>query len=338
MRYYGGIDLHSTNSVVVVSDERDRIVFKKRLPNVLDVIVTALEPYRAALRGLVVESTYNWYWLVDGLQDSGYAVHLANTVALKQYSGLKYADDGDDAAWLAHLLRVGLLAECYICPRETRGTRDLLRRRGQLVRQKVTNMLAIQNQVTRATGARINANLVRKLDDGQLDDLVGDGDAALGIRSNLRVMQALVAEIDRLERILAARLRPDPVCEALRTVPGIGMILAMTIRLEAGEVTRFAGPGKFASYCRCVASKRISNGRKKGEGNRKSGNRYLAWAFMEAATFAIRYDARARAFYQRKKARTHRVVALKAVAHKLARACFHVMRDGVPFEPTRCFG
>ncbi len=123
MPYYCGIDLHSTNSVVVVIDEADRVAFKKRLRNELRLIVDALAPFREALAGVVVESTYNWYWLVDGLMDAGFKVHLANPAAIHQYSGLKHTDDEDDAAWLAHLLRLGILAEGYIYPREPQGPR-----------------------------------------------------------------------------------------------------------------------------------------------------------------------------------------------------------------------
>ncbi len=101
---------------------------------------------------------------------------------------------------------------------------------------------------------------------------------------------------------------------------------------------RFAGVGNYVSYCRCVEAKRISNGKRKGAGNAKNGNRWLAWAFVEAAHFAVRYDDRARRYHQRKKAKTHAMVASKAVAHKLARACYHVMKDGTVFEPERCFG
>ncbi len=95
---FSGTDLHSNNSVVVVSDEEDRIVYQKRLPNDLGQILTALAPYREELAGVVVESTYNWYFLVDGLMDAGYRVHLANTTAIKKYEGLKYSGDCADAA------------------------------------------------------------------------------------------------------------------------------------------------------------------------------------------------------------------------------------------------
>ncbi len=338
MTYYCGIDLHSTNSVIVVTGEADGIVFKRRLPNELRLIEKALAPFGEALAGVVVESTYNWYWLVDGLMDAGYRVHLANPAAIHQYSGLKHSDDEDDAAWLAHLLRLGILAEGYIYPREQRGTRDLLRRRGQLVRQRTANILSIQNQVTRATGARISGNLVKKLKAHEIGNFVADRDAVLGISANLAVMRSLQTEVRKIEREVLKRLVPDAAFQALLTTPGIGDILAMTIRLETGDVSRFPAPGNYASYCRCVEAKRLSNGRKKGEGNRKCGNKHLSWAFVEAANFAIRYDERARAFYRRKRAKTKTVVATKAVAHKLARACFYVMRDRVPFEPKRCFG
>ena len=124
----------------------------------------------------------------------------------------------------------------------------------------------------------------------------------------------------------------------LQTVNGIGPILALTILLEAGDLRRFPTVGHFASYCRCVGSEHVSNGTRKGAGNTKNGNTYLSWACIEAAHFAIRYEAVIRNFYQRKQARTHPLVALKAVAHTLARACYHVLREEVPFDLHRAFG
>ncbi len=110
MALYCGIDLHSNNHVVVVIDEEDRRIVEKRLPNDLAATRHLLEPYRSNLAGLVVESTFNWYWLVDGLMDAGYSVRLANTAAIKQYDGLKHAEDRYDAFFLAHLLRLTPLA------------------------------------------------------------------------------------------------------------------------------------------------------------------------------------------------------------------------------------
>ena len=123
----------------------------------------------------------------------------------------------------------------------------------------------------------------------------------------------------------------------LKTTPGIGETLATTIMLETGTIARFAKVGNFSSYCRCVDSLRESNGKKKGEGNTKNGNKYLAWAFVEAANFAVRYCPQAKRFYEHKKRKTNGIVAIKALAHKLARACYHMLREQKPFDVNRCF-
>ena len=157
MKLYGAIDLHSSNNVTVLIDEQDQVVYRKRLPNELSLITEQLSGYRDRLQGIVVESTYNWYWLVDGLMEHGHRVHLANTAAIQQYEGLKYTDDTSDARWLAHILRLGVLPQGYIYPKEQRAVRDLLRKRSQMVRQRTSNLLSIQNLITRNTGSSLNA-------------------------------------------------------------------------------------------------------------------------------------------------------------------------------------
>ena len=156
-------------------------------------------------------------------------------------------------------------------------------------------------------------------------------------KANLAVIATLNLEIGKLEaRILeGVALRPDYA--RLLSIPGIGKVLATVIMLETGDVNRFAQVGNYASYARCVDSVRISNGKKKGEGNTKNGNAYLVWAFVEAANFARRYSEEAKRFFERKKAKTNSVVATKALAHKLARASYHVLKAGQPFDVKRCF-
>ena len=117
MKLYAGIDLHSNNSYLGISDEQDNRIYHKRLPNMPDVILAELEPFKEKMVGIVVESTFNWYWLVDVLMENGYEVHLANPAAIQQYNGLKHSNDKSDAFWLAHLRRLGILVEGYITPR-----------------------------------------------------------------------------------------------------------------------------------------------------------------------------------------------------------------------------
>jgi transposase len=338
MKLYAAIDLHSDNNVTVVIDEQDQVVYQKRLANDVAMIVEQLSVYRASLQGIVVESTYNWYWLVDGLMEQGYKVHLANTAAIQQYEGLKYTDDHSDARWLAHILRLGVLPEGYIYPRADRPVRDLLRKRSQVVRQRTTNLLSIQNLMARNTGSSLSANQIKGLDVQQVDELLPNGDLALAVKANLSVMCSADEQTKVLERTVTQRVKLRPQFSFLKTVPGIGQILALTIMLETGDIRRFSSVGNFASYCRCVGSQKISNGKKKGKGNTKNGNKYLAWAFVEAANFAIRFNAKIKSFYQRKKAKTQGVVAIKAVAHKLCRACYYIMRDHVAFDVTKAFG
>lgn len=332
-----GIDLHSNNSVVVVADEEDRVVYQKRLPNNLESIETALAPYREEAVGVVVESTYNWYWLVDGLTDRGYRVHLAHASAIKQYDGLKYGGDFTDAAHLAQLLRLGLLPEGYIYPREQRGARDLARKRLQLVRQCTAQVLAIEGIMMRQTGVRKSGYAIKKMTADEVTALGFAPDVALAVQANCAVCAVLQEQIKLVEDRLAKQVQVRPEFALLRTAPGIGAILASTIMLEVGPVSRFAKVGNFSSYCRCVDTRRESNGKKKGEGNGRNGNKYLAWAFVEAANFALRYCPQAKSFYERKKRKTNSIVAIKALAHKLARACYHILREQKPFDVNRCF-
>ena len=338
MRWYSGIDLHSNNSVVVVTDETDRVVCRGRVPNELAKVLEALEPYRAELAGVAVESTYNWYWLVDGLQAAGYTVHLANPARMKRYDGLKRSGDETDALQLAHLLRLGILPTGYIYPAAERALRDLGRRRLQLVRHRTMHVLAVENVQARETGARMSGDRVKRLSAQQVQALGFREDVTLGMQANVAVIGTLNAEIAKLERRLLQCLKPRPEYALLSTAPGIGRILGPIILLETGSIERFAAVGNYASYARCVDSVRLSNNKKKGEGNVRNGNKYLAWAFIEAANMAKRWCPEARRFHERKRARTNAIVATKALAHKLARACYHMLKNGEPFNMQRCFG
>ena len=150
------------------------------------------------------------------------------------------------------------------------------------------------------------------------------------------MIKTLNREIDKLEQRLHQCVRLRPEFRLLTSVPGIGQTLATLIMLEVGTIERFAAVGNFASYARCVDSARISNGKKKGQGNVKNGNAYLAWAFVEPPTLPAAI-VEAQRFYERKKARTNGVVATKALAHKLARACYHMLKENQPFDVKRCF-
>jgi transposase len=338
MKLYGGIDLHSNNSYIVLIDDRGAVIMRSRVSNEIGRVLQTLASYRQQIDSLGVESTYNWYWLVDGLKAAGYAVKLANPSAMQQYAGLKYSDDRNDARWLAEMLRLGILPSGYIYPETQRPLRDLLRQRSFLVRQGTSQRLHTGNILSRNQGWKSGWQQIQQMTVAEVRQLFPDRERTLAVESSLRVIEMLDRQIAAIEKQVLDRIQPEAGFQNLQTVYGIGPILAMTIWLETGDIGRFPQVGDYASYCRCVASTRMSNAKKKGENNRHNGNPYLAWAYVEAATYAARYYRQAARFVERKTAQVNRTLAIKALAHKLARACYYVLRDQGRFEPARLFG
>ena len=338
MKLYAAFDLHANNNFHAVMDQDGRRVFQKKLPNDLEVILEVLKPRQSEVVGIVVESTYNWYWLVDGLMGVDYRVHLANPSAIKKYEGLKHSDDRHDAFWLADLLRLGILPEGYIYPKGERSVRDLLRKRGHLVRLRTSLILSLENIIMRNYGRRLGVNDIKRLREDRVSPLFeGNEDMALAGMVSKETIDFLTRQIHTIERAVEGKVKLKEPYRYLLTLPGVGRVLALTIMMETGPLDRFHKVGNYVSYCRKVSSHWTSNGKKKGKGNKKSGNRYLAWAYSEAAELGRRFDPQARAYYNRKMHKTNFMVAHSALSHKLARAAYFVMRDQVPFRPEKLF-
>lgn len=338
MKILVGIDLHSNNALCGLMDEHGQRLGHQKLPCELPAILKWLQPYQSQIVTIAVESTYNWYWLVDGLQDHGYHVALANPARMQPYSGMKFTNDVSDAYFLAELLRLNLLPTGHLHDRTTRPVRDLLRRRLLLVQQRTTLILSFKSLNERTLGQRLPLARVKALEPKEAAAFFTAPADQLLAREEIILMDHLTDSIAKLEQHILSVAGKWPLYQRLQAVPGIGKILGLTIALETGDPQRFAEAGNFASYCRCVKSLRTSNQKKKGENNRKCGNKYLAWAFVEAAHFACRFDAPSRRFYDRKKQQTNPVVATKALACKLAKAAWHVMAEEVPYDATRVFG
>ena len=315
-----GIDLHSNNLVIGVVDETGQRLKHQKLECDLQQVVRFLKPYKSRLKSVAVESTYNWYWLVDGLRALAYPVVLANPAQIEQYSGLKHADDQSDAYFLAELQRLNILPTGYIYDPVLRPVRDLLRRRLSLVHQRTALLLSFKSLYTRTTGQALSLGRLKSLAVAEAKTLYEHPANQLIATVQKEHIEQLDQSIKRLEKAVLGSAQELPCYDRLNTLPGIGRILAMTITMEVGDMERFPTPGNFASYCRTVDSQRLSNGKKKGANNQKCGNKYLAWAFVEAANFAKRYDEPCRKWFDRKAAKAGTVVATKALACKLAKA------------------
>jgi transposase len=334
---FAGIDLHSNNLVIGIVDQNGQRLRHQKLDCDLKQVVKFLEPFQPRLKSMAVESTYNWYWLVDGLRARSYPVKLANPAQIDQYSGLKHADDRSDAFFLAELDRLGILPTGYIYDPVLRPVRDLLRRRLSLVHQRTALMLSFKSLYARTTGQAMPLSRLKSMDVAEAKTLYEHPANCLIATVQKEHIDKLDQSVERLEKAVLASARELPCYHKLGTLPGVGRILSLTITMEVGEISRFQTPGDFASYCRTVDSTRFSNGRKKGDNNQKCGNKYLAWAFVEAANFAKRYDVHCRKWFDRKAARTSTVIATKALACKLAKAAWHVMSQATDYEAQRMF-
>lgn len=337
MEHFVGMDLHSRNTLVGITDEKDNRLFKRRFPNRLPFILSAIEPYKRTIKGIAVESTFNWYWLVDGLIEAGYPTVLAHPAGMVKYSGLKHSDDEDDTFWLAQLLRLGILPQGYIYPKEGRQLRDLLRKRLILVNQCTSHILGFQSLANRNISESLSSNEIKKLKVEDIEEMFDNKHLILSGQSNIYVICCLQPRIALLEKEILKEAKLKPQFQRLLEIPGIGKILALTISLETGAISRFEDAGNYASYCRCVESKYTSDGKKKGEGNRKNGNKYLAWAYVEAANFARRYCKKCLGYYNKKLAKTNKNVATKSLAGKICKAAYYIMRDNVAYDPNRLF-
>ena len=332
---YAGIDLHSNNVMIGIVDESGRRLRHQKLRCDLEAIDSFLRPWKEELRSVAVESTYNWYWLLDGLRSRGYPTQLANPAGMQQYSGIKHADDKNDAFFLAELQRLNILPTGYVYDPVLRPVRDLLRRRLSLVRQRTALLLSFKSLYARTTGQAMPLLKVKTMEPLECKTLYQQPAYALIASVQKEHIDKLGRSIVLIEKAVYSCARQLRGYEKLLSLPGVGHILGMTIRMEVGEISRFKTPGQFASYCRTVDSRRLSNNKKKGENNRKCGNRYLAWAFVEAANFAKRHHDHCRQWFDRKAARTNKIIATKSLACKLAKAAWFLMSENSHYDPQR---
>ena len=237
------------------------------------------------------------------------------------------------------MLRLGILPEGYIYPKEERPVRDLLRKRGHLVKLRTSLILSLENIISRNFGRKLPVNKVKGLRKDHVTPLFeGKEDLALAGRVSKETIDFLTYQIRQIEGVVEKRIQLKEAYRYLLTLHGVGKILGLTIMLETGPIGRFETVGDYTSYCRKVPSQWISNGKRKGSGNRKNGNKYLSWAYAEASDFARRYHPESRAYYNRKMQQSNPAVAHSALSHKLARAAYYIMRDQVAFRPEKLFG
>jgi transposase len=336
-RFYCGVDLHARTMYTHVLDDKGKTVFEHDLPTDPDVFLEALAPFRD---GLVVgaECMFAWYWLADLCEDEGIPFVLGHALAMRMIHGAKTKTDRIDAAKLAALLRGGLFPMGYVYPRARRQTRDLLRRRSFFVRQRAQLIAHVVNTNTQFNLPPLPKKLTYAAN--RTDDLVdrfADPSTKLAVTVDLGMIAAADRQIADLERHLVRHARvDDPVTFGLlRTVPGIGPILGLTLLYEVDDIKRFPEPGHFLSYSRLVRCPHESAGKTKGSGGKKIGNAHLKWAFSEAACLMIRSCLPVKSWMQRQAKKKGKRKALSILEAKIGRCVYHLWRKQVPFDVNR---
>lgn len=341
MPFYCGMDLSARDCQVCVIDENLALLVQQKVRNELSRILRLIEPFKEHLQ-IVVESTFNWYWLVDGLQEAGYNVCLAHTLGLYMITGAKVKTDRRDALALAKLLKAGMIPKAYIYPKDTRPLRDLLRCRSNLVTLRGAEYGGLRRLLLRHGLLAHSRNDIKQTAADDLERWFAHPLVRLHGQQELARIDLYTQQIATLETQILATVQDRPEFHRLLTVPGIGKILAMTIFYEIGQIDRFQDAREFSSYCRVVPGVAQSGPVTRRGRHAKQGSPHLKWAFSQAAVYAVRYHPKIRRYFDRHLGR-HRgkggkLIAYNIIAHKLAQAAYHVLRDGTVYQEELLFG
>lgn len=339
--FYSGIDLSARDSHLCVIDENLSILLQQKVANDLPRIAQLLLPFKPHLQ-IVVESTFNWYWLVDGLQELGFDLSLAHTLGLAMITHAKVKTDRRDAFTLAKLLRAGLIPKAYIYPAPSRPVRDLLRRRLKLVHLRAQEYGSLRQLLLRQGILSTSRNQIKLAHEEDLKAWFSHPLVVMSASHQLERIELLSKQIAQLEQQALKLSKQKADYKRLVDISGIGRILALTILYEIGEITRFKDVRHFSSYCRLVPGVAQSGAVSRRGRASKQGNRYLKSAFNQAAVVAVRSYPVIRRCYQRHLQRhrgsARKLVAYNVIAHKLAQAVYQVLKEGVHYNQELLFG
>jgi len=335
-QHYCGIDLHAKTMYVCLLDREGQVLVHQNLRASPADFLATIEPYR---NGLVVaaECMFTWYWLADLCGREGIPFVLGHALLMKAIHGGKAKNDRIDALKIATLLRGGMLPQAYAYPAGMRATRDLLRRRLHLVRKRGQLLAHIQMTSHQYNLPPLGKRIAYPSNREGVADHFGDPVVRKSIAVDLALLDRYDDLINDLELYLVRRAKQhDPnAFHRLRTIPGVGKVLALTILYEIHDVKRFNRVQEFASYARLVKCVRESAGKKHGTSGAKMGNVHLKWAFSEAALLFVRHCAEGKQMLARLEKRHGKGKALSILAHKIGRAAYYMLAREKAFDVQR---
>ena len=343
MRFYNGqhqhwcgIDLHARTMYVCILDAEGQVLVHKNLRACPEEFLAAVEPYREGLV-VAVECIFTWYWLADLCAREGIAFVLGHALLMKAIHGGKAKNDRIDALKIATLLRGGMLPKAYAYPAAMRATRDLLRRRLHLVRHRGQLLAHIQMSAQQYNLVPLGKRIAYPAHREGVAAHFPDPAVRRSIATDLALLERydeLIAELE-LDLVRRAKQHDPQAFARLRSIPGVGKVLALTLLYEIHDVRRFDRVQQFASYARLVKCAKESGGKKLGTGGAKMGNVHLKWAFSEAAVLFVRHSAEGKKILARLEKRFGKGKALSILAHKLGRATYYMLARGTAFDAKR---
>lgn len=337
-QYFCGIDLHTQKMYLCVLDQNGTIVLHKNIRTRPEAFLKAVAPFR---EGLVVasECIFCWYWLADLCQREGIDFILGHALYMRAIHGGKTKNDKLDAEKIALLLRGSMLPQAYVYPQQKRATRDLLRRRSYLVRMRADLLGHVQLTRHQYNLPAFNKRITNKANRAGVAERFSDEVVQTNVGLDLGLIDYLHDEIRRLELYLVgqAKVHDQQAFYLLRSVPGIGKVLALTMLYEVNDIDRFKRVQQFCSYARLVKGQKVSAGKRLGSMGAKMGNRHLKWAFSEATVLFLRESDRAKAYLARLESKHGKGKALSILSAKLGRAVYFMLLRKQPFDQERFF-
>ena len=330
---YCGIDLHVKTMYVCILDPSGQVLVHRNVPSTPAALLEILAPYRDDL-AVAAECMFTWYWLADVCAAASIAFVLGHALAMKAIHGGKAKNDKIDSHTIAVLLRGGMLPQAYVYPAAMRSTRDLIRRRLHLVRKRGQLLAHIQNTRAQYTLPAFEKRLAYP---GNRDGVV-EHFPDPSVRKSIEVDVVLIDQYDALVNDLdltivrEAKRHDADAFHRLRSVPGIGKVLALTILYEIHDITRFDRVQEFASYARLIKCMHESAGKTLGTGGTKMGNVHLKWAFSEAAVTCLRHNTAGKKILARLEKKHGQGKALSILAHKIGRAVYYMLARGTVFS------
>lgn len=335
--YYCGVDLHTKTMFLCILDAQGNTVLSRNTLANPQSFLKAITPFREDLV-VAAECIFTWYWLADLCQEEGIDFILGHALYMKALHGGKTKNDRQDAYKIASLVRGGVFPLAYVYPKARRATRDLLRRRTYFVRRRADLLAHVQNtswQYRLESFGRRLANRSVKNYREQVLSVFEDPFVRASAEADLDLIEHCDDLIRRLEWKLEQQARIDDrrTYDLLRSIPGVGKILALVLLYEIDDITRFASHQQFCSYARLIRPKKTSAGKPAGlPSHKKIGNRHLKWAFSEAAVLLLRESSPVKCYKDRLTNKYGKGKALGILSHKLGRCVYYMLQRKEYFD------